>query len=640
VVTVNALPATPTAIVSAQPTCSVATGTITVNSIISGLFFSLDGTDFTNTTGVFAGLSAGNYSVKAKNASGCISLASSTITVNGQPSTPAAPTVSITAQPTCSVATGIITVTSNLTGLTFSIDGSDFTNTTGVFTSLPAGSYTVKAKNADGCISLASSTLMINDQPATPVTPTVSVTAQPTCSVATGTITVTSNLTGLTFSIDGINFINSTGVFTGLSTGNYTVTAKNEAGCISTTSSSVTINPAVGAPAKPTVSVTAQPTCSESTGTISVTSSIAGLSFSINGSDFTNTTGVFTGLAAGNYTVIAKNEEGCVSASSSITINTQPATPETPVASATAQPTCSTATGTITVSSSITGLSFSINGSDFTNTTGVFTGLATGDYTVTAKNAAGCVSTASSTITINAQPVVPSVSTPSVALCVGATMTLSPSTAGAWISNTPGVATINATSGLVTAVSAGTVTFTFTLTASGCSATTATVTVSPTPEKPVITASNVSTESPTLTSSSNTGNQWFKDNVAIAAATNKTLTVSASGSYSVQVTTNGCVSAVSEPVAIVITGIEQRIISNRSAIYPNPAKENIQIDWSDFASGAEIEVKIYDQVGRLIITKAMAASDNSLDVRSLEQGPYVFLARQNGTLLIQRFIKN
>jgi hypothetical protein len=37
--------------------------------------------------------------------------------------------------------------------MTYSIDGSTYTNTTGIFTLLPAGTYTVTAKNADGCIS-------------------------------------------------------------------------------------------------------------------------------------------------------------------------------------------------------------------------------------------------------------------------------------------------------------------------------------------------------------------------------------------------------------------------------------------------------------------------------------------------------
>jgi hypothetical protein len=56
-------------------------------------------------------------------------------------------------QPTCAVATGTITVSSDVTDLTFSIDGSTYTNTTGVFTSVDPGVYEVTAMNSDGCVS-------------------------------------------------------------------------------------------------------------------------------------------------------------------------------------------------------------------------------------------------------------------------------------------------------------------------------------------------------------------------------------------------------------------------------------------------------------------------------------------------------
>ncbi|MEI8053279.1 MAG: family 16 glycosylhydrolase [Bacteroidota bacterium] len=68
-------------------------------------------------------------------------------------------------------------------------------------------------------------------------TPTITIT-QPTCSIATGTITVTSSVAGLTFSIDGINYTNTTGVFSGLNPGTFNVTAKNSSGIVS---SSVTV---------------------------------------------------------------------------------------------------------------------------------------------------------------------------------------------------------------------------------------------------------------------------------------------------------------------------------------------------------------------------------------------------------------
>ena len=69
-------------------------------------------------------------------------------------------------------------------------------------------------------------------------TPTLSVT-QPTCALATGTITVTSSLTSLSFSIDGINYTNTTGVFSGLNPGTYSVTSRNPNGVVSSPATAV-----------------------------------------------------------------------------------------------------------------------------------------------------------------------------------------------------------------------------------------------------------------------------------------------------------------------------------------------------------------------------------------------------------------
>jgi hypothetical protein len=40
------------------------------------------------------------------------------------------------------------------------------------------------------------------------------------------------------------------------------------------------------------------------------------------------------------------------------------------------------------------GISYSIDGTTYTNTTGVFNSVAPGNYNVTVKNAAGCISSA------------------------------------------------------------------------------------------------------------------------------------------------------------------------------------------------------------------------------------------------------
>jgi len=77
-------------------------------------------------------------------------------------------------------------------------------------------------------------------------TPTISVT-QPTCLLPSGSVNVTSSTAGLTFSIDGVNYTNTNGVFTELTPGLYSLTSKTSTGIIST-AVSFTINPLTGLP--------------------------------------------------------------------------------------------------------------------------------------------------------------------------------------------------------------------------------------------------------------------------------------------------------------------------------------------------------------------------------------------------------
>ncbi|AOW10587.1 polysaccharide lyase family 8 super-sandwich domain-containing protein [Flavobacterium gilvum] len=401
---INVQPAKPDAptLEVTQPTCTTATGSIQVTGAVENLSFGLDGTTFGNTTGLFENLASGDYTVYVKNADGCISVATNA-TINVQPATPAAPTLEIT-QPTCTTATGTIQVTGTIENLSFSLDGTTFENTTGLFGNLTSGDYIVYAKNAAGCISVAANAT-INVQPATPVAPTLQST-QPTCTTSTGSIAVTSAVENLSFSLDGTTFENTTGLFDNLTSRDYTVYAKNAAGCISL-AANATINAQPATPVAPTLQ-SIQPTCTTSTGSIAVTSAVENLSFSLDGTTFENTTGLFDNLTSRDYTVYAKNAAGCISLAANATINAQPATPAAPTVE-TIQPTYTVATGSISVTSSTLNLSFGLDGVTFDNTSGSFENLNSGTYTVYAKNANGCIS-GGTTAVIKPQPLAPTVS--------------------------------------------------------------------------------------------------------------------------------------------------------------------------------------------------------------------------------------
>jgi predicted outer membrane repeat protein len=412
VITFSTAPATPTASVTAQPTCTTPTGTIVVTAPTgTDIQYSINGTDY-QTLATFSGLTPNMYSVTVKNtATGCISTPLS-LTVNAVPDAPATPTASVTLQPTCTTPTGTIVVTAPTgAGIEYSVGGAY--QASGTFSGLTPNMYSVTAKNtATGCVSTSLS-LTINAVPDAPATPTASVTLQPTCTTPTGTIVVTAPTgAGIEYSVGSM--YQASGTFSGLTPNMYSVTAKNMVtGCVSTPLS-LTINAVPDAPATPTASVTLQPTCTTPTGTIVVTAPTgAGIEYSV-GSMY-QASGTFSGLTPNMYSVTAKNMvTGCISTSLSLTINAVPDAPATPTASVTLQPTCTTPTGTIVVTAPTgTDIQYSINGTDY-QTLATFSGLNPTTYSVTAKNmVTGCVSTPLS-LTINAVPDAPATPTASV----------------------------------------------------------------------------------------------------------------------------------------------------------------------------------------------------------------------------------
>ena len=160
-VIVEALPVLNTPVID-QPTCAVATGTITVTSPApAGLTYSINGVDYTNTTGVFSGLNSGSYNVTAKSANDCYSPVSVAV-INAQPQTPTISVGTIVNNVCHGGTNGSITVTSgNGSSPVYTIISGPTINTTGqssgIFTGLAAGSYTISVQSASGCSASANS---------------------------------------------------------------------------------------------------------------------------------------------------------------------------------------------------------------------------------------------------------------------------------------------------------------------------------------------------------------------------------------------------------------------------------------------------------------------------------------------------
>ena len=300
-----------------QPTCAVATGSITVTAPVdqgsNSLSYSINGSAWQDST-TFSNIAAGKYPVTVRNTDGCVSSSTQAV-VNAQPKAPKAPKFDIT-QPTCATGSGTITVSGSDTALSYSINGTTW-QSGNVFNNLAAGTYDVSAENGPGCVS-PSSTAVINPVPGLPAAPKLLI-AQPTCTVGTGSITVTSPIdSGYTYRLSDSTSFQPVPLFTGVPPGTYYVAAKGGPnGCISSPATAIVhSSPALPAP---TLLVT-QATCWINTGAITVTSPVdTGLAYSLNGSTYQPDT-MISPVSPGTYQVTVKNTAGCVSASASAQI--------------------------------------------------------------------------------------------------------------------------------------------------------------------------------------------------------------------------------------------------------------------------------------------------------------------------------
>jgi hypothetical protein len=300
---------------------------------------------------------------------------------------------------TTGASVGAINATaSGSSSFTYNINGGAF-QASGNFTGLAAGTYTISAKNADGCT--GSGTFTVND-PCTVKNITITGTVVNTMAgTSNGSITATaSGSTGFTYSLNGGAF-QGLGTFTGLAIGAYTVTAKDFEGCLKTQTFNVQdICAAKNITVTGTV-VNAGPAAGATNGSITASASgSTGFTYQLNAGPFLPS-GTFTTLAAGAYTVTAKDLDGCLK-SQPFTIILDPCIGKTLNISAAivGNDKCSvTPTGRITITATGgVGFTYNLNGGAF-QASNIFNNLASATYTIGAKDADGCIKTGSATVT-------------------------------------------------------------------------------------------------------------------------------------------------------------------------------------------------------------------------------------------------
>lgn len=291
--------------INAQPTCTTNSGQVTLvpTGGTSPFTYALNnGTPQSSAT--FSNLAAGTYSYTITDNSGCSGTGSVTL------SQPASITATSTqsAQITCNGAQNA-SITASAAGgqasYTYSIDGTTY-QAGASFSGLGAGTYSVYAKDANGCIGQTSITI---SQPAV-----LNLNAVPTMiscfGSANGSISAmgSGGTSPYVYSIDGTTF-SSQSVVNNLSAGIYTVTVKDVNGCLQTFNTTITEPTQVGVSGVSTGTATAT-----TNGTITLTGNggLTPYTYSINGTNYYSGS-LFSNLAPGTYTCYVKDNNGCIS---------------------------------------------------------------------------------------------------------------------------------------------------------------------------------------------------------------------------------------------------------------------------------------------------------------------------------------
>jgi hypothetical protein len=562
------------------------------------------------------------YTVTVTNSNNCTTSASTSVTVNNNPS------VNPTATPgtICAGSASIINANATagsgtITNYTWS-DGLNGNAANGDVFPTSSTIYNVTVTNSNNCSSTGSLSVNVN------AIPTVAPTANPSaiCNGGSTNSLLNANagagsgtITDYQWSSE-LGNVNS-GSVSPSSTTTYAVTVTNSSNC--TVSGTVT----VGVGSSPTISPTATPSTicqgetsllegngATSSGTIlgyAWSSGIVGSSGSGNVSPATNTT----------YTVTVTNSDNCTaSASAVVAVNESPVTaPSTTNGSicegqsTTIEANASSANETITTYAWSSGIAGNNSGGSVSPTTNT-------DYTVTVTNSANCTATGSVTINVTPAPTQPVISSNiGDTICMGESAGLSLNTtydSYLWSNgDTAAITTVNTSGSYIVTVttSCGTQT-------SGAFA----LTVSD-PGTPTITESiaiGLIAHSSTAVSY-----EWFKDGVSFAGpSSDSALQTTTSGNYTVKIVDAAGCDATSSAYTYIGVGIKDVQSDFYVSLAPNPTNSG-KVAISSSANG--FTATFFDLNGRIVTEQHAAGKNLIADLSNITAGMYIVKIRTN-----------
>jgi gliding motility-associated-like protein len=347
------------------------------------------GTNAYSNSAIFSNLAAGTYTLHIKDANNCIK--DTTLTI--QDSIVVGATVSTTNISCNGLSNGVIIANGNagIAPYTYAINTSTY-NLSNVFSNLSTGSYTIHVKDINGCIK--DTTVSITAPP--PVAVQVTLT-NPLCNGGnTGSLLVTGSggTPGYSYAYNS-NTFGPTNNFTALLAGTYVLHVIDSKGCTKDTTVSL-VNPS---PVQITLTTTPVLCFGDNSGTATISASggtpTYTYAFDANPYQASN---ILTGLNAGTHVVHVSDNNNCIKDTTiSIAQPTEIKIINAPLTNATC-PGYKDGVASVNGTGGIAPYTYSIDGVNF-GSNNVFTTIGAGTYTLTIKDANGCIKDTTVTIT-------------------------------------------------------------------------------------------------------------------------------------------------------------------------------------------------------------------------------------------------
>ncbi len=661
-VTVNFIPATPSAISGNTIVCLGSSNTYSVSAVSGATSYNWilpsgwSGTSTTNTISAMASTSSGIISITANNSCGSSLSKTIAVTVNSIPATPSAISGNTIV---CSGGSNTysVSVAAGATSYNWIFpsgwSGTSTTNTISTIVGTSSGIISITANNS--CGSSSSQTLAVTVSTSSPSSP-LSISGNTTvCANSSNTYSVSlvSGATSYNWTLpsgwSGTSTSNIISSVAGTVGGIISVSASNICGASLSQTLAVTVSGGTALPQPGLINGNII-ICSGSSNTYSVSAVGGATSYSWilpsgwAGTSTTNTISTMAGTSSGIISITANNSCGSsASQTLAVTVNSIPAAPSAISGNTTV---CSGSSNTYSISAGGGATSYnwilpsSWSGSSFSNTISTTASSTGGNISVFASNSCGISATQTLAITVNSIPVTPSAISGNTTVCSGSSNTYSVSAVGgatsySWI--LPSGWSGNSSTNIMSAMSS---------TSSGMISVTANNSCGSSSSQTLVITMNtidVSVTQNGLTLSANLSGavyQWINCSTSsnIFGATAQNYTATANGIYKVTITNNGC-SASSSCYTVNTVGMTENNSLISSTIYPNPSNGKFQLNLSDIQFGKKYELEIYNVDGTRIYHADASSITTEVDIGNQSIGIYVMKIYDAETSFIIKIVK-